>query len=258
MCRRLTLIKKEDAIQVDLLNKDTLKNIFTEHNPDIIIHCAAMTDVNLCEIKITEAHKQNVTATKNLVEFCKEKDSKLIFISTDAVFDGKKGNYIEEDEINPINIYGKTKAEAEKIVQTLDNHLILRTSVLYGAGGEKKIINNMMNKLNNNEIIEVVDDIRRSPTLIDDIANAINLTIEKDVKGTLHLTGDTQDSLFEITKKIASVLNKDLNLIKPCSITKFEKDIAPQPRDSTLNIGKAKLLGINMKNIEQGIEFLNT
>ena len=245
----------KSLISIDLLDESRLREIFQTYKPEIVIHCAAMTDVNSCEKEKDNAFKSNVVATSHLVKFCKKYNSKLIFISTDAVFDGKKGNYLEEDKVCPINVYGKTKAEAEKLVRNLDDYMIIRTAVLYGRGG-KKFINKMIDKLEKNENVEAANDIMRSPTLVDNVAEGIKVAIKKEIRGILHIAGDTKDSLYNITRKIAVALKKDISLVKPCPISKYEQGIAPQPRDTTLNIKKAKSIGINLLTIEEGILFL--
>src|SRR3989338_1141605 len=117
--------KHASCIKLDLTNKDEAERLIEKIKPDIIIHTAAMTDVDLCELKPELAKKINVGATEHIANACKKEGIKLVHISTDYVFDGEKGNYKESDRMNPVDIYAKTKAEAEGLVKCVKAALII-------------------------------------------------------------------------------------------------------------------------------------
>ena len=189
-----------DIIPITKQQLDITKNLnlIKSINPDIIIHPAGITNVDKCELNKPLAKKTNIKATKNLTDLCKKLNIKLIYFSTDFIFNGKKGDYKETDKPDPINYYGYTKLKAENIVKTLKNHLILRVAILYGHNGnnsERSFTNWLYNQLKKDKKIKIVDDQIGTPTLIDDIAKAIPKLINKT--GTYHLAGSQKLSRYE-------------------------------------------------------------
>lgn len=238
--------------ELDITQEKKLLSFLEKIKPNIIVHLAAITDVDLCEKKPEIAYKVHVEAMKTLGKWVKENNARFIFFSTDFVFDGTKGNYFEGDKPNPINVYGKTKYEAEKITQELEDHLILRLSTPYGSGKTKKFINYIIEKLKANKGIYAATDLRRSPTFVGDIAKNFPIFIEKKYNGILHIAGDSQLSMYEVANIIAETLGLSKNLITPVKSEKFNF-AAKRPLDTTLNISKIKKLGIKMKSLQEGV-----
>lgn len=242
-------------IILDITNKEQVSQMLNDKKPDIVVHTAAYTDVDSCEDNKELAWSINVGGTKNIAEACKDINAKLIVISTDFIFDGKKGSYTEEDTPNPISEYGRTKLEAEKVVkENLENYLIARTCVLYGYNSpkdkqtfEKWVINN----LEEGKEIKVVTDQTVSPTLIDDIALAIKTFIEKDAKGVYHLVGSEIISRYDFAVKVQKVFDLPGKII-PFTSAEF-KQKANRPMNSSLRIDKLKTLGVNMSSVEEGL-----
>ncbi len=158
----------------DITDFPALRTIFFKIKPDIIFHLAAFTNVDLCELDIVSAFKTNVSGTNNIAIIAKMLDARVIYISTDFVFDGKKGiPYKETDITGPISIYGRTKLEGEYVISTnCKNYCIVRTSRIFGKDGSN-FASSLPDKLRNGQNITLTTDIISSPTYAKDLAIAL-------------------------------------------------------------------------------------
>jgi dTDP-4-dehydrorhamnose reductase len=218
----------------------TKKEIYTyirEINPDVVIHCAAFTNVDQCEIQREKAWSTNVLGTDNMVEACKATDAKLLYISTDYVFDGRKGMYTEADEPHPINFYGETKLEGEKRVTNLSEYIIARTSVLYGWHHTLNFATWVIEQLQNRNEIRIVTDQYACPTLADNLAAVLFEMCEKDLCGIYHVTGTERINRYEFALKIALQFGLDSHLIVPVLSEDLDQK-AVRPKDSSLSTKK--------------------
>jgi len=236
----------------------TKKEIFTyikKVNPDAVIHCAAFTNVDGCEIQKEKAWEVNVTGTENVAKACQNIGAKMIYVSTDFVFDGKKGMYKETDETNPINYYGKTKLEGEKRVQEIcKNYVIARTSVLYGWHERLNFVTWVIEQLKNKNKINIVTDQYTSPTFADNLAEVLLEVAEKDIQGLYHVAGSERISRYDFALKIADRFDLDKSLITPI-LSKELNQKAERPKDSSLCVEKIKnKVDTKLLNIEEGLE----
>jgi len=210
-----------------------LKNIGGE---DVIIHSAAMTDVDGCEKDIESARKINVLATQSIAEMAKRKGARLVFISSDYVFDGKKeAPYLEGDAPNPLNVYGRTKLEGEGITAQLDDSLIVRTSWLYGKTG-KNFVKTMLALGEKGGPLKVVDDQVGAPTYYPDLAEAILKMVDKEVTGTVHISNSGSCSWFKFAKAIFEEKGMDVKVL-PVPSSEFPRP-AKRPANSRLDCGR--------------------
>lgn len=234
---------------IDIINPlDTLKKI-EKISPDVILHTAAMTNVDQNEVDKKLATAINTEGPKNVLKACKNTGSKLIFISTDFIFDGisKEGNYNEEDTPNPLNHYGKTKYYAEQAILNSEiDYIICRTAVLYGWYEQKlNFFTWIINKLRKNEEIQVVTDQINSPTFVKNLAEILLKMIEKNAKGIYHTAGDCALNRYEMAIKCAEVFDLDKELIS--QIEHLEQK-AIRPKNVGLDISKLKkFLGSELK-----------
>jgi dTDP-4-dehydrorhamnose reductase len=245
----------QKGLTVDLTQKEqTLKSIVTTA-PSVVVHTAAETNVDRCETERDLAQRINIGGTANVAAASARVRAKLILISTDYVFDGRKGNYAETDEPNPISFYGLTKLEAERIVASTSNSLIVRTSVLYGWHPSKlNFATWILKGLRDRETLKVVNDHINSPTLADNLADAIRKAIERNSQGVLHVAGSERISRFDFARRIARRFDLDERLLVPVRMSDLNW-IARRPRDSSLNIGKAeKELGIELFGVDRGLD----
>lgn len=229
------------------LSKDTLENI----RPDIIINCAAYVRVDDAEDFPEKVFAINALGARNIAIISKELDSILIYISTDYIFDGTKGQpYTEEDVPNPLNVYGDSKLAGEHFVKNiLEKYYIIRSSSLFGTAGSSgkggNFIETMIKKVRNNEEIKVVDDMIMSPTYTKDLADTIKKILEIKLPfGIYNAINNGECSWYEFTKKIFEEMNIDANL----SPIKTGKQKATRPRYSSLSNYKLKKYGIEIED----------
>ena len=229
-----------NSLKLEITNLNETLSIFNKLEPNIVIHAASETNVDKCETEKEHAWKTNVEGTRNIAEACRKVNAKLVFISTDYVFDGEKGLYTEEDCPNPINHYGITKLEAEKqVINNCSNYAILRTSVLYGWHPLKmNFATWVISKLEKNQEIAVVEDHFNTPTLADNLAEMAIEVAERNLQGLFHASGCERISRFELAKEIARAFNLNSDLIKPLRMSELKAWVAKRPRDSSLSTEK--------------------
>ncbi len=226
------------AVKFDLADADSVVRVISEVRPDVIIHSAALTDVDKCEVEKDLAYKINAEGTKAVTEAVKKLNAFLVYVSTDYVFDGERGMYREEDETNPVNYYGYTKLLGEKYCQDFS---IARTCVIYGAkpaSGKINFVLWLINKLEKGESVRIVTDQYITPTLNTNLAKMLLEIAERKLKGVFHLAGATWVSRFEFAKEIARVFGLDENLITPSKMDEINW-AAKRPKDSSLDVSKA-------------------
>lgn len=251
-----TLNLKDKVIRFDIKDKLILKDILNTIKPDVIINPVALTNVDLCEDDRKLAWELNVNLVENLEKYVKINDIKLISFSTDYIFDGKKGPYLENDLPNPISYYGKSKLAAENVLKSSTcNNAIIRTNVVYGNSsyGKEDFIKWLIKKLSDEEKINVITGQYCNPTFVDDIAYSIFKIIEKDLKGIYNIAGKDYYNRYEIALKVAKVFAYDPSLITPIdSKMLFQK--AKRPEYGGLVTLKAETeFGFNFTSLENGL-----
>ena len=257
------------ALKLDKCDRKAVFELLEKIKPDVVVDTAALHNVDYCETHPEEAWKVNVEGTRNVAEACKKIGAKIIFISTDYVFDGTKGYYTEEDTPNPLSYYAKTKLEAEKIIQSLDvNYIIARPSVIYGwnpnevsglkssSGKSVNFVVWALQKLEKGEEIKAVTDQYSSPTLADNLAEALLVMASSEKQGIYHTAGKDCVNRYEFTLKIAEVFGLDKSLIKPVTSEIF-KQVAKRPKKCCLDVSKAeKDFGIRFLTVEEGLKLM--
>ncbi len=225
-------------VRINLLDRDFVRAL-KDVKPEVIVHSAALTDVDKCEIDKEVAYRINVEATKLIADFCRKNGSHLIYVSTDYVFDGQKGYYKEDDEPRPINYYGYTKFLAESFCK---DFCIARTCVIYGskpASGKVNFALWLIKNLEEGKEVKVVTDQFITPTLNTNLANMLLEIAERKLIGIFHLAGSTRVSRFDFAVEIAKAFDLDENLIRKAKMDEM-KWVAKRPRDSSLDVSKAK------------------
>ena len=244
-------IIKTNRNTMDIIDFESVMGCIKQTNPDVVIHCAAMTNVDLCESKPDLAFEINHIGTDNIAVACHSYNARMIYISTDYVFSGdKKYSYIEDDKTDPMTIYGKSKLAGEQsIKETCNNYCIIRTGWLYGPTGKnfvRTMLSLMLDKdhplYDANKPIKVVNDQVGNPTSTDALVDALIPFLDNTFVGTAHLTCEGKASWFDFAEEIKDTIHSDATII-PCSTAEFPRP-APRPQNSRLFKGTLNILGM--------------
>jgi dTDP-4-dehydrorhamnose reductase len=227
-------------LQGDITDKDQITELIAATRVDCVIHTAAFTDVDGCERDPDKAWLVNVKGTQNVVSACRKIGAKLIHLSTDFVFNGDHGPYDEEAEPDPINVYGKTKLDSEKIIQSdLNNWVIARTMILFGyaPGVGHNFVTWLVQSLDQGEKVNIVNDQFGTPTLADDLAQALLALLDEDAQGVYNTAGPELVQRHEFAQLIAHSFGFDESLIDETDSVRFKQD-ARRPLRSGLKMDK--------------------
>jgi dTDP-4-dehydrorhamnose reductase len=238
-----------DIDELDITRLADLEALVQKFMPNIIINCAAYTQVDNCEIERDLAWNVNVMGTENLVKCSENQGGRLIHISTDYVFDGTKKipePYVEKDKPNPVSYYGITKYESEKVVRKgADRHVILRPAWMYGINGHNFLKTMLKLALNNPENeIRVVNDQYGSPTWAYGLALQIQRIIDTDARGIYHATAEGYCTWFELAEYFLKKMQVPHTIV-PCTSEEFPTR-AKRPKNSILENRHLKEKGINI------------
>ncbi len=233
---------------LDITDKENTVDFIKENNPDVVVNCAAYTDVDGCEENVDLAFKVNGEGVKNLAIACNNIDCPLVHISTDYVFNGKNSRpWIEDDEVGPISVYGKSKLEGEVAIQEiLDKYFIIRTAWLYGENGGN-FPKTMLDLASRHPELTVVNDEVGCPTYTLDLAKAIKKLIVTEYYGIYHITNSDSCSWYDFANYIFEVADVTVE-VTPVKAVEFARP-APRPSYSVLE---------NKKWIENGFEPLRS
>lgn len=234
--------------ELDITNKADVKNYIDNIKPDVIVHCAAYTNVEKAEEDCENCYSVNVGGTKNIIEASLKYQSKIIYISSDYVYDGsKETEYIETDLVNPINYYGTSKTLGEDIVRQNSKHFILRTSWLFGSNGNN-FLKSMIKLSKEKKELNIVNDQVGSPTYTLDLAKTISEMIFKNNYGTYHVTNSGFCSWNELTRYLFEKLNikTKINDISSSDYQKQTLQKANRPLNSRLSKEKLKKEGYDL------------
>ena len=241
---------------LDITNPILIRDIVSATSPDIIINLAALTNVDLCEERPDLAFSVNFAGLQNIVEIF---NGPIIQLSTDYVFDGKAGQYNENSSVNPINVYGRTKLEAEIFLkENSKDSLIIRTNVLYDYVSESpaSFLNWVVKSLQDDKKINVVDDQWNNPTWTKSIAIAIDKAIKFELNGLIHWGDNDYVSRYDFAIKIAETFQLNKKLIKPIKTAELNQ-IAPRPLKGGLNMDRAKnILNLEPSNISDCLKYI--
>ncbi len=243
-------------LSMDFTDPFSIHDVFENIRPDVVIHAGAMSKPDECETNQMLAYLVNVEGTVQLLINSADIKSFFVFISTDFVFDGKKGMYNENDIPNPVNYYGRTKLEAEEAVKEYEfDWAIARTVLVYGKNhsGNSNILMIVKEKLEKGEEYNVVDDQVRTPTYVEDLARGIIAIIEKKATGVFHLSGKDILTPYQMAIKTAQHLKLDSSVINKVTASTFSQP-AKRPVKTGFVIDKAREeLGYEPLSFDEGL-----
>ncbi|MGI0088372.1 MAG: dTDP-4-dehydrorhamnose reductase [Nitrosotalea sp.] len=244
------------ATPLDLASQESIIKTVESIKPDVIIHLAAMTNVDLCETEKDMALKINARSTAVLSEQAKKHGTFLVYVSTDYVFDGKTGMKKESDKTDPIDYYGQSKLEGEKAVQEIATKwCIARTSTPYGIHPKKKsfplfIAENLQAKIP----LDIITDQYTSPTYVPNLGRMLIEISSKKIQGIIHVSGASRISRYDMAEMVAEKLHLDKKLLRPTNMDGMNWK-AKRPKDSSLDVSKAaSLLKEKPMTVQQGLD----
>ena len=253
-------------ISLDLTDKNRVEAVLMKVSPDCVIHTAAMTNVDECELNPMECVRQNVEATRNLVESLlkldkeEKKRTHFIHLSTDFIFDGQNGPYRENDAPGPLSIYGQSKLDAEKIViESGLNFAIVRTIIVYGVThgmSRSNLVLWVAESIKAGKQINVVTDQFRSPTLAEDLACGCLLIAGSGATGVFHISGPDTYSIFDLAKMICEVFELPKDGIQPMESSILNQPAKRPPKTGFIIEKAQRELGYHPMDFKSGVSFV--
>jgi len=242
-------------LAADLMDEVESCRIFQELGPSSVVHCAAATDVDWCEEHPDEAHRINVTVPSAIAGITSRSDARLLYISTDSVFDGGRGNYAETDMPGPVNVYAKTKLQGEREVLRQNPTALIARVNFYGWNAQNKdsLAEWILKQLNHGRLVPGFSDVVFCPALADDLAEVMLALLDRNLAGLYHAAGSEPVSKYEFARRVASTFGFDPAQVVPRRMADAKLK-AQRPRNTSLNTGKiCAALGRPMPDVEAGL-----
>lgn len=244
---------------IDLENVEELEELLNEIHPDFLVHTAAMTNVDACELNPEECDKMNVEVVEHLVRILKPLQTHLIHLSTDFVFSGFKGSYYTEDDLpDPVNHYGHSKLRSEEVIQNSGiSHSILRTVLVYGlvdGNDRSNVVLWVKNSLEQKRDIRVVTDQLRMPTYAEDLAEACWLAIDKRATGVFNVSSSELISIYDLALEVAETFDLDKSLIHPVETEQLSL-AARRPASTGLDLSRSvRVLHLPLHSFQERLQ----
>jgi len=246
---------------LDITVASAVDAVFDAVRPEVVIHTAAMTNVDACELDPAACQLQNVTATKHLVQAAKRHNSHFIHLSTDFIFDGTAGPYREEDVPAPLSIYGHSKLDSERLVMNagLERWAIARTIIVYGIApglSRSNVVLWAKAALEKGQPIKVVDDQWRMPTLAEDLADGCIRIAKRGATGIYHLSGTDGMSILELVQRVGAFFHLDTSVVTPVKSSSLGQPAQRPPRTGFILDKARHELGYAPRHFEEGLAVL--
>ena len=247
---------------LDLLNDKEISLCFDLFKPDVVIHTAAMTNVDACEADKENCWALNVECVKTLIQETEKCNSHFIHLSTDFVFDGEDGPYKEDDEPNPLSYYGESKLAAEKLVENCKSPwAIVRTIIIYGIVEDMSRSNIVLwakSALEKKQKLNIVNDQYRAPVLAEDLAEGCVEIARRSAQGIYHLAGKDIMSIVDLVKRVAKYYKLDESYIQEISSASLNQAAKRPPRTGFILDKAIRDLDYQPHSFEEGIAILET
>lgn len=244
---------------LDLKQPDAVKRTLAEIGPDVVIHAAAIADIDRCEREPELARAMNVDLTRAVADSCVASGARLVYLSTDNVFDGERGNYVEADPQSPINEYARTKAESEAIVAAISGSIIARVALVMGfgpLGGGNSFLERTIPMLRAGQTIVVPPEEIRTPIDVITLGRALLELAAGSMAGTIHLAGSDALDRVTLTRRVAERFGYSPGLVQPRPPAQITGR-APRPRDVSLSNALAKsMLKTSMLGFEASLDLV--
>ncbi len=246
--------------ELDVTGNNQTLAVLSTTKPDVVIHTAAMTQVDQCETERDLCWKANVTGVENIVDGCEKNNIHLVHVSTDFIFDGSHGPLDETAVPNPVNFYGESKLAGELVIQKSKlNWAILRTVLVFGITPDlsrSNIVLWVKKNLEEGKAINVVNDQWRTPTLAEDLAMGCYLAAIKNARGIYHISGEEMMTPFDIATTTADYFKLDKSLIKPADSSTFKQPAMRPPKTGFIIVKAKRELGYQPHSFKDGLAVL--
>lgn len=244
-------------VSLDLRDKRAVERLFASRRFDAVVHAAGIASVDYVERHYAESLESNIVSTLNVTSACRQRGIHLVYVSTNAVFDGKKAPYSEDDPVCPVNKYGGLKVECERLVrETLEKWTIVRPILMYGWNRMVTRANPatwIYEKLLKGEAVELVDDVEENPLYNHQCGRALWAVLKKRPSGIIHLGGRDAVNRWQFGLKVAAAFGLDATLIKRVDSGHFP-NIAPRPPRTTFVVTRMeKELGVPAMTVAEGL-----
>ncbi len=242
---RVSALAGVDLLAVDITDRDAVLGAVTSVRPDVIVHPAAFTAVDLCETEVDSAYKVNVLGTRHLAEGARRVDAPVFYVSTDYVFDGTKDSpYLEWDQTNPQSVYGLTKLAGERELDP--GSTVMRTSWVCGYGGQN-MVKTILRLAGEHDRLSFVDDQRGHPTFAADLARQIKRLVVDRRPGVFHVTNQGAVSWFEFARAVLEAAGQDPERVSPIATADLQPARpAPRPANTVLDNAALRLSGVEL------------
>ncbi|WP_162562437.1 SDR family oxidoreductase [Salinigranum rubrum] len=243
-----------ETVKVDLLNPPFPRLL--EYDPDALVHCAALTDVDECERNPGRAVRLNVDATEHVASLAAETGARLLYVSTDSVFDGSRGWWAETDSPDPVNVYGETKLDGERTAARLNDDTVVARTNFFGwnGAGRGSLAEWMIETLASGDRLPGFEDAFFTPLFAGDLATSLEALLVRDDTGVVHLGSRDRMSKYEFAREVAEVFELDSSSVAPVEMSSVDLD-APRGNDLSLDTARAEtVLGRRMPDIRTGLE----
>lgn len=246
---------------LDVTSPDEIRRVFDAVDPDVVVNCAAVSDVTECDANRNRAWAVNARAVRSLAKECKTARAHLIQISTDFVFNGKRGPYDENGRPDPVNYYGRTKLASENALREFDflDWTIVRTVLLYGTGqnlSRSNVVLWMIDELAKEKPVHVVNDQWRTPTYVRDLADGVERVISREKTGIYHISGRDMVTIHELAETVAEVFGFDSSLVDPVTSDYFGETVDRPPKTGFIILKAETELGYDPRDLEEGLRAL--
>ncbi len=246
---------------LDITDQEQVARIFEDFTPDVVINCAAMTQVDDCERDRDACWRVNADAVDFIAKQCSTLGARLIQVSTDFIFDGEDGPYVESARPRPVNFYGKSKQAGENAARGagIEKWAVARTVLVYGTGAglaRSNIALWVINELSQGRAINVVTDQWRTPTYAPDLADGIERIVRYDKSGVYHLSGREFLSVYDFAHIVAETFDLDSSLIHPTDSTRFTQPAVRPPRTGFIILKAETELGYRPRPVRRALRHL--
>jgi len=244
--------------RLDITDVNSVQRVLVQHQPDVVIHTAAMTNVDACETHHEEAWAINVSGTEHVAQTCRDLGARLVNLSSEYVYDGTAGPYTETDPVNPLGWYAKTKWESEERVRSIvENAVIGRTTIIIGQAPHVRpnFVLWLVNQLRSGQMANIVVDQIGSPTLAENLAEMVLALALSDARGVYHTAGDTVIGRYDYACLICDVFDLDSSMLIPITTAELNQP-APRPLKAGLLMDhfKQDFPNVHVLSAREGLE----